>query len=254
MPLSSTGVSLEQGNATRPMIIVIGMPKSGTETISEFFQCNAWSTSHWSCPLGAGLWAANRTFPAHPFPACGNCMTRWVTDMAGRPVHDGSASLRSACGNYDVFAQVDYEPAHACMFPQVFFLTTLLSYLPHACFILNTRPTSHWLKSVRGWPGMMGRLTDACPIHPRNETGLGKWYDEHKVRASLALRSAQCASEINIEDGVGLTTHLDRFFKLNSSDACLAKYGNKGDTKDRMAGRPGRALSTAGPGVDGSEL
>ena len=147
--------------------------------------------------------------------------------MAGRPAGDSSASLRSACGNYDVFAQVDYEPDHTCIFPQVFHLHTLMSYLPHACFILNTRPTNNWLRSVREWPGMMDRLTGACPIHPRNETGLGKWYDEHKERASLALRSAQCAGEFNIEDGVGLTTHLDRFFKLNSSNTCLAKYGNK---------------------------
>ncbi len=63
----------------------------------------------------------------------------------------------------------------------------------------------------------MQRMIDACPIHPRNETGLGEWYDRHKARASLALRSASCAIEVNIEEG-GLTPSMDRFFTLNSSD------------------------------------
>ena len=148
-------------------------------------------------------------------------MMRWVTDVSGQPADDKSAELRSACGDYDVFAQVDYEPHYTCLFPQVFFLQTLLRYLPHACFVLNTRSTDHWLSSVRNWYDMMGRMIDACPIHPRNETGLGEWYDRHKMRASLAMRSAKCALEFNIEDDVGLTSHLNRFFKLNSSTQCL---------------------------------
>ena len=122
-------------------------------------------------------------------------MTRWVTDVSGRPAGDKSAELRSACGDYDVFAQVDYNPAYTCLFPQVFFLQTLLRYLPGACFVLNTRPTDHWLSSMRRWSDMMGRMIDGCPIHPRNKTGLGEWYDRHKMRARLAMRSAKCALE-----------------------------------------------------------
>ena len=84
--------------------------------------------------------------------------------MSGSPVTDGARALRSACGNYDVFAQIDFEPYHACMFPQVYFLETLLHYLPNACFILNTRPTEHWLTSVSHWGDMMKRLTGAVPL------------------------------------------------------------------------------------------
>jgi hypothetical protein len=99
--------------------------------------------------------------------------------------------------------------------------------------VLNTRPTDHWLSSVRGWAigtelgGLLGRMIDACPIYPRNETGLGEWYDRHKMRASLAMRSAKCALEFNIEDDAGVTSHLNCFFKLNSSTQCLGIYAHK---------------------------
>ena len=177
---------------------------------------------------------------------------KWVTQMSGSSTTDGSAALRSACGDYDVFAQVDYEPNGACLFPQMYFLQTLLRYLPSACFILNTRPTEHWLESVRNWNDMLPHMISSCPINPRNATGLGEWYDRFKARASLALRaSSRCALEFvchpegsnpsrgpqqrsaiptrassaclgqDIEDGVGPTTHLDQFFALNSSTTCL---------------------------------
>ena len=224
LPMSETTQALNASLSPspylpRPLVIVIGMPKSGTGTIADFFTCNRWKTSHWRCGRSGEF--------------CGDCMTRWVTDVSGQPAGDKSAELRSACGDYDVFAQVDYNPGYTCLFPQVFFLQTLLRYLPGACFVLNTRPTDHWLSSVRSWAigtelgGLLGRMIDACPIHPRNETGLGEWYDRYKMRASLAMRSAKCALEFNIEDDVGVTSHLNRFFKLNSSTQCLGVYAHK---------------------------
>ena len=35
------------------------------------------------------------------------------------------------------------------------------------------------------------------------------------------MRSAKCALEFNIEDDAGVTSHLNCFFKLNSSTQCL---------------------------------
>ena len=199
---------------------------------------------------------------------CGNCVMKWVTEMSGSSTRDGSAALRSACGDYDVFAQMDYEPDGTCLFPQMYFLQTLLRYLPSACFILNTRPTEHWLASVRNWKtgrnNMLSRLTSACPINPRNATGLGEWYERFKARASLALRaSTRCGLEFvchpegsnpsrgpqagllptraspaclgqDLEDGVGPTSHLDQFFALNSSTTCLGIHTHE-TSPNRMA-------------------
>ena len=50
---------------------------------------------------------------------------------------------------------------------------------------------------------------------------------EDVARASLAMRSAKCALEFSIEDDVGVTSHLNRFFKLNSSAQCLGVYAHK---------------------------
>ena len=104
-----------------PLVIVLGMPKSGTGTIHEFFRCNHWPSAHWRCRNSY----------------CGDCVTRWVVEMSKGETKDGIEVLLETCGSYDVFAQIDEEPAHACLFPQVFYLQTLLHYLPHACFILN---------------------------------------------------------------------------------------------------------------------
>lgn len=203
---SVTAEAASATNKSRPLIIVIGMPKTGTQTIGEFFECNGLKSSHYRC---------GQSF-------CGDCVMKWVTQMSGSSTTDGSAALRSACGDYDVFAQVDYEPNGACLFPQMYFLQTLLRYLPSACFILNTRPTEHWLESVRNWNDMLSHMIRSCPINPRNATGLGEWYERFRARASLALRaSSRCALEFDIEDGVGPTTRLDQFFALNSSTKCL---------------------------------
>ena len=239
----------------RPLVIVVGMPKCGTGTIYEFFECNGWKTSHQVCS-GFLPWLDLMNADAERGITCAACVTHWVTTVMGKPASDRSAELRLACGNYDVFAQLDSEPLHTCLFPQVSFLQTLLNYLPHACFVLNTRPTDKWLSSVRNWHHLqMGanlttRLIDSCPIHPRNETGLGDWYERHNLQASLALRSARCALEIDIEDGIGLTTHLDRFFKVNSSRKCLHAKAHRHETKTSsrvQAGSNGAAAAAGAP-------
>ena len=179
-PLSSPTSPLNASSGTsmssRPLVIVLGMPKTGTESIAKFFTCNKWKSSHWTCP-GHGY--------------CGQCLLRWVAAVAGSSIADGADLLREACGDFDVFSQIDYEPSGACLFPQVTYLPTLLRYLPNAYFVLNTRPTAHWLSSVAQWGNMLERLTQACPINPRNSTGLGQWYEAIIVRASQALRT-QC--------------------------------------------------------------
>ena len=119
--------------SSRPLVIVLGMPKTGTESIAKFFTCNKWKSSHWTCP-GHGH--------------CGQCLLRWVAAVAGSSIADGADLLREACGDFDVFSQIDYEPSGACLFPQVTYLPTLLRYLPNAYFVLNTRPTAHCTLAV----------------------------------------------------------------------------------------------------------
>ena len=111
-----------------------------------------------------------------------------------------------------------------CIYPQINYLGTMLRYLPRACFVLNTRPTAHWLNSVSQWAGLRPRLLRNCPIWPRNETGLGRWYDDYKQRTSARLRAwGGCYLEVDIERE-DLTARLDHFFAMNASAECLATH------------------------------
>jgi len=209
--------------SSRPLVIVLGMPKTGTESISKFFTCNGWKSSHWTCP-GHGY--------------SGQCLLRWVAAVAGSSIADGADLLREACGDFDVFSQIDYEPSGACLFPQVTYLPTLLRYLPNAYFVLNTRPTAHWLSSVAQWGNMLERLTQACPINPRNSTGLGQWYEANIVRASQALRNAGvCHIEVNLENAtVPMLEGINDFFSVKSKAVCLDVHTHR--SKESNAGGP----------------
>ena len=71
---------------------------------------------------------------------------------------------------------------------------------------------------------MKPRLLRNCPIWPRNETGLARWYDDYKQRTSERLRAwGGCSIEVDIERD-DLTARLDRFFAMNASAECLATH------------------------------
>ncbi len=109
--------------------------------------------------------------------------SRSMSTSRKHPPHARSRAdvLRRLCGNYDAFTQIDFtgemraDAVGTCIYPQINYLGTLLRYLPRACFVLNTRPTAHWLNSVSQWAGLMPRILRNCPIWPRNETGLARW-------------------------------------------------------------------------------
>ena len=207
--------------SSRPLVIVLGMPKTGTESIAEFFKCNGWKSSHWKCP-GHGY--------------CGQCLLRWVAAVAGSSIADGADLLREACGDFDVFSQIDYEPSGACLFPQVTYLPTLLRYLPNAYFVLNTRPTAHWLSSAAQWGNMLERLTQACPINPRNSTGLGQWYEAilSAHRKPCAMQMSVTLTEVNLENAtVPMLGGINDFFSVKSKAVCLDVHSRTG-AKCRM--------------------
>ena len=115
-----------------PKVFVIGLPKTGTTSLHEFFKCGGRSSAHWRC-------AANRR--------CGECIESNV--RIGRPPMQG-------CGDFDVYAQmdVDADGNHSCYFPQIDALATLYRHYPRATYILNTRPFDHWNRSIHRWRGM----------------------------------------------------------------------------------------------------
>ena len=111
-----------RGENTLP-IFVVGLPKSGTGTLRQYFQCGGLKWSHWSC---------GKVGP------CGQCIKRNID--SGHPALEN-------CGDYDAYTQMDSE----CTFPQVQYLENIYKQFPDATWILNLRPAVHWVSSVTHW-------------------------------------------------------------------------------------------------------
>ena len=173
-------------------IIVVGLPKSGTTSISGYFRCGRIASSHFSCEVGEPDWdaesaewrncrlpkgAGGPTASAGQFPLCGICVERNI--IHGRPPLEG-------CGPYLVFAELDsaehplpspknntsrearlrQSGSHSlgvipsisgikplCLYPQITRLDEIHAAYPNATFVLNTRPVDRWIESISKWNG-----------------------------------------------------------------------------------------------------
>eukprot|EP00908_Phaeocystis_cordata_P016108 Transcript_27351.p1 GENE.Transcript_27351~~Transcript_27351.p1 ORF type:complete len:327 (+),score=58.43 Transcript_27351:62-1042(+) len=179
-------------------VINLGLPKSGSSSVQDFFKCGGLRTSHYQCSK----------------EECGICVRHNVE--AGRPPLNG-------CGEYDVWAQLDVDGGtkhrpwldHQCFLPQVTHLSELHEQYPDALFVLPTRPAEHWVASVNGWgaAGSYGAmhqrffedchlpgLDSALPIDAQDQR-LAQFYYNHtlSVRKFMAAQSAAFL-EFDIEE------------------------------------------------------
>jgi len=113
--------SSHQGMINKP-ILVVGLPKSGTTSIHEYFTCGGYKASHWRCRTHKEL--------------CGALIRRNV--RLKRPPLDN-------IGDYDVYTQLDGD----CYFPQIKALEEIHEHYPNSTFILNLRNIDAWMNSMR---------------------------------------------------------------------------------------------------------
>lgn len=135
-------------------IVNVGLPKSGSSSVEDYFLCGGNGTlnvSHWNCAtmLSAsqldGVPHVYQMSPTVFQVPCGDCVKKNVE--AGRPP-------LASCGGYDVWAQIDVQgwpDGASCYLPQVSALEELHAAYPNASFVLPTRPVAHWVASVSGW-------------------------------------------------------------------------------------------------------
>jgi hypothetical protein len=135
-------------------IINLGMPKSGSSSLYDFFKCGGFNSAHLLCNdgMGSGSCPANAAGTCR----CGSCMHENL--VAGRPIFEG-------CGNYDVWAQMDLDgyPVWTdtngeqqnglCFMPQVTALDAIHAQFPNATFTLPVRSPANWIHSVSNWDG-----------------------------------------------------------------------------------------------------
>lgn len=186
--------------ARRPLVLEVGLPKTGTTSLAAYFRCSGWRASHQDCVNASSCAACTYAFVA-------DFADEGRTGAAARTPRERERDFRRRCGDFDVFAQLDDATATACLFPQVDHLAALVAALPGACFVLNTRPLDAWVASVASYVesksafrglSLVERLLRTCPIHPRDTTGLRAWARRHVDAARAALRTAACSLEVDL--------------------------------------------------------
>ena len=149
-------------------VINMGMPKCGSSTLFEFFNCTGFAATHWN-------------INTDDFE--GLCMRD--AHRAGLPILATCASEKDALMQIDIAMpfgwNFDGKPKSMhtklnrddCFFPQLSLLEEIHNEAPNATFILNFRPIEDWIKSITGWGDMMPRF-QSCDLpnlprgHPVN--------------------------------------------------------------------------------------
>ena len=166
-------------------LMVLGMPKTGTSSLSAF-----------SC---GGLHSMHQMYHGRPVA---QCIQENV--LKGAPAMSG-------CGarSFDAFTQLDADGTggQICYYPQAHDLEAIHKEFPEATFILNTRPVEHWLDSVNAWGDLRTRLTH-CNL-PDCPSGTGvkdeemiQWYTHQlrRVRSFVETHPSHLLVEVDIED------------------------------------------------------
>jgi len=183
--------------------IIVGMPKSGTTTIHDYFQCGkAHRTSHFICK-------------GHTH-ACATCLPNvCAVCMRDNFIKNGPSSpLMEGCGDWDVYTELDAcmmlkNPQNpVCYYPQVTDLEGIHASHPGATFILNLRNVDRWIGSVGRFKDLSRCLVN-CDIDGVLPKGKGakpdelrKFYNDQteRVREFVKLHPTHKLVEVNIED------------------------------------------------------
>uniref|UniRef100_A0A7S1BHW9 Sulfotransferase domain-containing protein n=1 Tax=Corethron hystrix TaxID=216773 RepID=A0A7S1BHW9_9STRA len=185
--------------------IVVGMPKSGTTSIHEYFSCGKrHRASHFICK--------GKTH------ACPSCLPNvCAVCMQNNLMNNGPTSpLLQGCGTWDVFTELDAcmmlkNPENpVCYYPQVTDLEGIHASYPSATFILNLRNVDQWISSVGRYKDLARCLVncDITDVLPRGIGGttdeLHKFYTDHteRVREFVKKRPTHQLVEVNIDEDI----------------------------------------------------
>lgn len=136
-------------------VLVLGLPRSGSLAIHNFFTCNDIKSSHYCCDADP---SSEQETPRSQFPCrddqvtCGACVLDNMKEE--NPPFQG-------CGNYNVWSQFDVETTepYSWFLPQHFTLPLLHQSHPHAAIILNYRgDPGVWADSVLHWHSVTTRI------------------------------------------------------------------------------------------------
>jgi hypothetical protein len=191
--LVSWGTVFEEGP-----VIIVGLPKVATTSIFHFFQCSGYSASHWTCGENG---------------YCGTCIQK---------NKQNSEPLLSGCGDYDVWAQIDFVGRSGeCYFPQISDLALIHDHYPNATWILNMRRVDDWIASVTAFK--TGTFAKRLRLCAGNDLERWYWKQIKRVRSFKAAHPTQRIVELNI-DAPGAENRLIQ--EIGGSVGCWKRHNS----------------------------
>ncbi|GKY93545.1 hypothetical protein MPSEU_000321900 [Mayamaea pseudoterrestris] len=146
-------------------ILVMGLPRSGSLSIHNYFQCNGIKSAHYCC----GNSPKSSFSCGSKHPTCGSCVLDNLSNAKPAFEHCGS--------DYQVYSQFDVEASDPFewFLPQHFALPLLHKDYPKAVWILNQRDNAGvWADSVLHWYTVSLRLMNSFGMnyheYPKQET------------------------------------------------------------------------------------
>lgn len=184
----TTTTSQKSPSASLP-IFVLGLPRSGSDSLHRFFECMGLSSSHYCCDTQKTKKKdLEERLSATKFPCpkgtvtCGSCLHANLLLQQQEPSRRPSQGALDVCGDYQVYARIDVESADpfAYFLPQHFALPLLHEHYPDATWILNTRHTpEQWAINVQHWYSVTRRFLNSFDVPYHSEL------DDHSITTSL---------------------------------------------------------------------
>eukprot|EP00588_Corethron_pennatum_P009137 CAMPEP_0194270246 /NCGR_PEP_ID=MMETSP0169-20130528/4267_1 /TAXON_ID=218684 /ORGANISM="Corethron pennatum, Strain L29A3" /LENGTH=466 /DNA_ID=CAMNT_0039012219 /DNA_START=348 /DNA_END=1748 /DNA_ORIENTATION=- len=197
-------------------VISVGMPKSGTTSLFNYFNCGGHATSHYLCSKGI------RSF------RCGECIQK--------NIRKGTPLLRG-CGKFEVWAEINSSNLlkNTIFLPQVENLDLIHGYYPNATFVLTYRDPEDWVKSVVYWHELKGFLLNSniTGLSSRSddvELALREFYVTHmeRIRQFVQDHPSHKLVQVNLSDKNAGKILQDSF---GVNETCWG-HSNKGDYKE----------------------
>lgn len=173
-------------------IFVASLPKSGTTSIWQYFNCGARLASHQWVKSADGVIQA------------GMCIRENIA--LGQAPFQG-------CGKYDVYTDTGFSLNIAsgiadCYYPSISALDAIYEHYPDATIILITRNSTSWLNSMQTWGdgtllkrwrfcNMTGHLS-RTPDDPYAFRAFYEWHTEH-IRRFATKHSSLAYIEVALE-------------------------------------------------------
>mmetsp|Transcript_3117 Transcript_3117/g.3694 ORF Transcript_3117/g.3694 Transcript_3117/m.3694 type:complete len:341 (-) Transcript_3117:510-1532(-) len=158
-----------------PKYINVGMPKSGSTSITHLFKMAGITNCHYD--------NCKKNHPKNKNKnkkrACGVCIKDIIDNHRQR-------NIFSECGDFTMWGEMNIIEEKACIFPQIKYLENIYTDAPHATWIMPMRNVSDWLDSVSKWghyPGEFRNQFRLCNFQQIGFNGSTDAMDDRKMMA-----------------------------------------------------------------------